>query len=639
MSGSAATSFIDQLKLLYDNKLYSNVTALFSLAHPISIHCADFMTVSAKFQSYVYCGDAYVQLGDFKRAEALYQKAIQLKKSAAKAKGKGPASIISGDVTSENDIKYQIHVCHVNMKQPNQAISAYRRQAAGTTVYCRSVDDYLTHAALYLTSVRNLWPSSAYLPWTGQAQHAKHRRRALPSVPRRARPTAPRRAACAAVPATGEITTAAGARCSACPATRRCSDAGSGTCRRAPTGSGLKRHSALCERHFDPQFIVRHYEHVINGEVVRIMRGLPTLTPDAVPTIFPESPSYYTRRVPPRRKPVHRVSLPPPTSRKRSPAKTTPPASATSAMDTASNVTAPTRLDADATPLEAGPAVEPEVAPAEPSESDAVEVVECEVTPAFPYKDLPLPSSRWARHVISEKPLVIAYSTCRVSDDQPGHLVTEKLVLVREHECHAECHVYLEGRRLSSFEGTGGTDYPQTLLQRLDRVERCQGLGQPGDFHVDEHCLPPYLEMRESRLHSVQCCGARSTRAGLSDKCQHAKSLLRKKRARLERKMRMRECPSASELVAVTEWPQPVTAADIADTSHGGSVEWEPDEVGATATGADAESVTSSIVVTEDIAGDSLGAGNVGSESAPAAEREAVPYRNLIVLGQMAMYV
>lgn len=124
MSGSAATSFIDQLKLLYDNKLYSNVTALFSLAHPISVHCADFMTVSAKFQSYVYCGDAYVQLGDFKRAEALYQKAIQLKKSAAKAKGKGPASIISGDVTSENDIKYQIHVCHVNMKQPNQAISA-----------------------------------------------------------------------------------------------------------------------------------------------------------------------------------------------------------------------------------------------------------------------------------------------------------------------------------------------------------------------------------------------------------------------------------------------------------------------------------------------------------------------------------
>ncbi|KAH7985590.1 hypothetical protein HPB49_026351 [Dermacentor silvarum] len=104
MSSSAATSFIDQLKLLYDNKLYSNVTALFSLAHPISTDCPDFMTVSAKFQSYVYCGDAYVQLGDFKRAEAFYQKAIQLKKSAAKAKGKGPTSIITGDVTSGNDI-------------------------------------------------------------------------------------------------------------------------------------------------------------------------------------------------------------------------------------------------------------------------------------------------------------------------------------------------------------------------------------------------------------------------------------------------------------------------------------------------------------------------------------------------------
>ncbi|KAK8769574.1 hypothetical protein V5799_013963 [Amblyomma americanum] len=124
MSTGSAATFIDQLKLLYDNKLYSNVTALFSLAHPISTHCPDFMTVSAKFQSYVYCGDAYVQLGDFKRAEAHYQKAIQLKKSAAKTKGKAPTSIITGDVTSENDIKYQIHVCHVNMKQPTQAISA-----------------------------------------------------------------------------------------------------------------------------------------------------------------------------------------------------------------------------------------------------------------------------------------------------------------------------------------------------------------------------------------------------------------------------------------------------------------------------------------------------------------------------------
>ncbi|XP_049516555.1 anaphase-promoting complex subunit 7-like isoform X3 [Dermacentor silvarum] len=124
MSSSAATSFIDQLKLLYDNKLYSNVTALFSLAHPISTDRPDLMTVSAKFQSYVYCGDAYVQLEDFKRAEAFYQKAIQLKKSAAKAKGKGPTSIISGDVTSGNGIMYQIHVCHVNMNQPADAISA-----------------------------------------------------------------------------------------------------------------------------------------------------------------------------------------------------------------------------------------------------------------------------------------------------------------------------------------------------------------------------------------------------------------------------------------------------------------------------------------------------------------------------------
>lgn len=120
----ASTTFFDQLKLLYDNKLYTNVTALFNLGHPISTHCPDFMTVSAKFQSHVYCGDAYLHLGDFKRAESLYQKALQLKKPAAKSKGKAPGSLIGGDVTSENDIKFQIYTCHMNLKQQSQAITA-----------------------------------------------------------------------------------------------------------------------------------------------------------------------------------------------------------------------------------------------------------------------------------------------------------------------------------------------------------------------------------------------------------------------------------------------------------------------------------------------------------------------------------
>lgn len=382
-----------------------------------------------------------------------------------------------------------------------------------------------------------------------------------------------------------------------------------------PGGKRLTPQSALCERHFDPQFVLRYYEHTVNGEVVRIMRGKPSLTPDAVPTMFPDSPSYYTRHVPRRRKPVQRVSLPPP-KRKRTSA-TTSPAKTSSADGPA-----------------AGEASEVQPAVVEvPATGDADQqvVVECEVTPAFPYKDLPLPSSRWARHVISEKPLVIAYSTCRVSDDEPGRLITEKLVLVREHEDHAECHAYLDGRLLPSFEGAGGTDWPCTLLQRLDSVQRCPGLEPPEEFHLAED-LPPYVEMRESRLHSVQCCGAATTRAGLSAKCQHAKSLLCKRRARLERKIRMRDRPPVREVVTSTEPPSSVKPADLTSAPRGKNVEGEFKP------SVEDDAVSVELVI-EEFEDGSLETGLGESESPPVIQHEmAVPYR-VVISGQGPIYV
>ncbi|KAL3195966.1 hypothetical protein MRX96_001728 [Rhipicephalus microplus] len=308
-------------------------------------------------------------------------------------------------------------------------------------------------------------------------------------------------------------------------------------------GQRLTPNSALCERHFDPQFVQRYFEHTIKGQVVRIRRGLPCLTPDAVPSIFPDSPSYYTRRVPARRKPIQRAPLPPPKRRRTSKKKTslpeTPAADASAEGEEGSEKTSPLETPPADASAEGEEGSRVELAPEAPSKCEpVVEVVECEVTPAFPYKDLPLPSGRWARHVISETPLAIAYSTCRLSDNQPGHLVTEKLLLVREHEDYAECQVYMDGRRLKAFEEPGSMDYPQTLLQRLDDVKRCIGLGQPEEFGLTESLLPPSVEIRESGLHSVHCCGATTTRSGRSEKCQYAKKILRKKQARRERRMR-----------------------------------------------------------------------------------------------------
>lgn len=302
-----------------------------------------------------------------------------------------------------------------------------------------------------------------------------------------------------------------------------------------PDGKKLMHNSAVCERHFDPQFVVRYYEHIVNKQLVRIERGVPALTPDAVPTVFPESPKYYTRRVPRRRKPPQRAPLPPPKPRRvrRAPSSEgegASPPDPTPAEDVSAVA------DECPEPVTTERAAPPDpVVSAEPEE----QIVEREVTPAFPYEDMPLPSRLWARHVVSERPLVLAYSTCRLSDDDPGRLVTEKLVLVREYAEHAECHVYFEGRRLHCFDGPGGTDYPSTLLQRVDRVRPCPGLGDEEEFPFAARV--PYVEGRGSRLHSAQCTSAATARGTMCDKCVHGRKLLRKRLARMERRRALEE--------------------------------------------------------------------------------------------------
>lgn len=46
-------------------------------------------------------------------------------------------------------------------------------------------------------------------------------------------------------------------------------------------------HVRVCEKHFDPEDIVRHDERIMNGDVVTLWRSKPKLKPDAVP-----KPSY-----------------------------------------------------------------------------------------------------------------------------------------------------------------------------------------------------------------------------------------------------------------------------------------------------------------------------------------------------------
>lgn len=68
----------------------------------------------------------------------------------------------------------------------------------------------------------------------------------------------------------------------------------------------LEENCAVCELHFEERFIQRDYVHVVGGQEVRIARGVPSLTPDAVPTVLPNAPKYLSSKAPPKRAPRKR---------------------------------------------------------------------------------------------------------------------------------------------------------------------------------------------------------------------------------------------------------------------------------------------------------------------------------------------
>lgn len=69
---------------------------------------------------------------------------------------------------------------------------------------------------------------------------------------------------------------------------------------------------AVCELHFEQRYIIRDYVHLVDGKEVRIPRGRPLLSEDAVPTILPNLPAYLSKTTPkPRSKRKQLVMLRP----------------------------------------------------------------------------------------------------------------------------------------------------------------------------------------------------------------------------------------------------------------------------------------------------------------------------------------
>ncbi|XP_077516220.1 uncharacterized protein LOC144126127 [Amblyomma americanum] len=65
----------------------------------------------------------------------------------------------------------------------------------------------------------------------------------------------------------------------------------------------------VCDAHFQEGDILKSYKHVINGEVIEIERGVWSLRSDAIPTIFPNLPLYFSSNRKRRKSPKKRATV------------------------------------------------------------------------------------------------------------------------------------------------------------------------------------------------------------------------------------------------------------------------------------------------------------------------------------------
>ncbi|KAK8786620.1 hypothetical protein V5799_023606 [Amblyomma americanum] len=198
----------------------------------------------------------------------------------------------------------------------------------------------------------------------------------------------------------------------------------------------LERNAAVCELPFDAQFVSRHFEHVFQGQLVRIDRNRPVLSPDGIPTVFPNVPKYLSNPVPNNRKSRERPDPQPSNIRKRH------------------------RMD------------EPS-----PDSADDASLLDDRPVLAVDSINVPLPSNRWGRHAFGEKPLHVVYSLCLLGTDT-SLLHAQKMVVFRDVDSAVKYEVYVRGLELTLALPCD----PASVLQTVDSIEVCSGAGLLEEF-------------------------------------------------------------------------------------------------------------------------------------------------------------
>ncbi|XP_025419257.1 anaphase-promoting complex subunit 7 [Sipha flava] len=113
----------DQIKLLHSQKLHSNVAKVAEMVLKVSEHTTDILTAPHKYRIYAYLGDSHYFLSNYRQAEAAYKLALTFKDACSTSKTQLKQYDGIKDSMPDIDIKYQLHLCLVKLKDNKQALA------------------------------------------------------------------------------------------------------------------------------------------------------------------------------------------------------------------------------------------------------------------------------------------------------------------------------------------------------------------------------------------------------------------------------------------------------------------------------------------------------------------------------------
>ncbi|XP_072163719.1 anaphase-promoting complex subunit 7-like [Diadema setosum] len=116
---------MDHVRLLRKEGLFGNLAILANLVKTASEQNSDLLTVAERYQLLAFYADALYEEQEYKRAEGMYRKALQLKKMLNKTKVKGSTQTSQPDdsLPSELDVRFRIYQCHNQLKNHREAIA------------------------------------------------------------------------------------------------------------------------------------------------------------------------------------------------------------------------------------------------------------------------------------------------------------------------------------------------------------------------------------------------------------------------------------------------------------------------------------------------------------------------------------